>query len=93
MKRKDYHEYKMCCICKCELTKKSVYGGFMGFFCRLFGLAKNWQTFSTCQKCRDYTSAGFSLQDIIQYTDRWNKYAFTSRTDVIKGEDKNESKN
>lgn len=70
---KEYHECKLCCICKKELTLGTVYGGFMGFFCRVFGLGKDWQKFSSCQKCRDYAQF-FSVEEIIEHTDRWNKH-------------------
>ena len=44
---------KKCKKCGIELTPAIVYGGYMGFMCRMLRICNDWETMNYCQKCRN----------------------------------------
>ena len=41
---------KKCKKCGIELTPAIVYGGYMGFMCRILRICNDWETMNYCQE-------------------------------------------
>lgn len=53
-----------CICCGKELTKRSVFGGFIGLMYRLVYKGKGWEDFKTCYNCRSLSEKGLSCEEI-----------------------------